>query len=89
MKDSEVYLKAAMLVDSGVELFSCTAIDKVLQQDESVLARNYCTSMGFCGMYSFSELYGDTYRNHVNLPARQHRVLLLLLASVIAESEGR
>ena len=90
MKDSEVYLGAAKLIDAGVELYSCLAIDNVVGQYNSVLAENYCTSMGFIGVSDFLDLYGPTGRSfNVNLPAREHRVLLLLLASAIAESEGR
>lgn len=89
MKDSEVYLEAAKLIDSGVELFSCAAIDQVLNQHDSALAQNYCSSMGFVNAYDFFDLYGFTLRTPINIPARRHRVLLLLLASAIAESEGR
>ncbi len=86
MKYSQVYLKAAKLVDSNKQYYSCNAICAVTKLwHPNPLSQNYCSSMGFEGANDFSYAHGQT----PNDAARKHRVLLLLLASAIAESEGR
>lgn len=85
MKDSEAYLRAAELVDSGKERFSCWAIARAISPrcDDywgTPLAVSYANDLGF--------RTGDVVKYGWDDYARRNiRVWMLCLASAIAESD--
>lgn len=92
MKRSEIYLRAAELIDSGRETFSCLSIP--LAMDMQIHQRPD-EQIAYEEMFGFSALYEPTTKNDSDIINRKNvaqsklrRVLMLCLASAIAESEG-
>lgn len=85
MKMSEVFERAAEIVDSGKEPLSCFAIDMASNFDKS-LARGWYRENILCGLNRPSETFRASYETEEFIV--HHRVMALCFAATIAESEG-
>jgi hypothetical protein len=93
MKDSEIYLRAAKLIDEGVNTYSCIAMRDAANHIGFVmsipLARDYYHIWGFESSNDLQHNIEIKEDGGLFLERKQLRVLLLCLASAIAEEEGR
>lgn len=85
MKRSEIYLRAAEIVDRGDYIYSCNAISHSLDDMPQIDFK-----LAYKARSEYTELF-DLYSSRVVQELPNHklvRVLMLCLASAIAESEG-
>ena len=85
MKDSEIYRRAAELVDESEYRHSCCAIDEIVDGKNPPLRAQYDYLFNARnGYYAWGNYFGGTLTE-----IKSCRVLALLFMAAICEAEGR
>ena len=93
MRDTEVYKEAAEQIDSGIEEFSCNAIDRIAKRYYSQQRCNYEECFWnvevdkYIKRLNWTALCRQAYKARVS--PKDLRVMLLCMASAIVESDGK